>query len=137
MSITTQAVFGPAEAPYLTRSVANSKETLKEQLAQCGRAALDGADASKPAIKSRVRAEVGPYRIEKRPALNFTLHYKEVKTVRRFLPASENGPAINFTLHLKTTRTVRRFLPAQEVKVPIKHGGSEDFEQQIKVEKET
>jgi hypothetical protein len=76
-------------------------------------------------------------------AINFTLDHKEVK-VKKFVPASKDGPAINFTLHLKSVRTVKRYLPAQELKAKISEPDPEvnveikenEVEQKIKVEDE-
>ena len=117
-------------SPYLTRSVLAAQPklsaALQAQLAPCARAALNGLKASKPR----------PCRIEKPLAINFTLHHKEVKTVKRYLPASENGPAIKFTLHLKSVRTVKRYLPAEEVEVEIDEEEVENVKPQIKVEKD-
>jgi hypothetical protein len=116
-------------SPYLTRSVLAAQQklnaALQAQLAPCARATLDIKSTSKPR----------PYRIEKRPAINFTLHYKEVRTVKKFVPASKIGPAINFTLHLKSMRTVKRYLPAQEIKVQTSDKVLEG-KQQIKAEKD-
>ncbi|KAL1647003.1 hypothetical protein SLS61_007600 [Didymella pomorum] len=77
-------------------------------------------------------------------AINFTLDHKEVKKVKKFVPASKDGPAINFTLHLKSVRTVKRYLPAQELKAKISEPDPEvnveikenEVEQKIKVEDE-
>ncbi|KAF3052491.1 hypothetical protein E8E11_010993 [Didymella keratinophila] len=118
-------------SPYLTRSVLAAQQKLnatsQAQLAPCAHAALNGLHAAKPR----------PCRIEKLPAIDFTLHHKEVKTIKRYLPASENGPAIKFTLHLKSVRTVKRYLPAEEVEVEIREEEEEveNVKPQIKVEK--
>jgi hypothetical protein len=77
-------------------------------------------------------------------AINFTLDHKEVKKVKKFVPASKDGPAINFTLHLKSVRTVKRYLPAQELKAKISEPDPEvnveikenEVEQKIKLEDE-
>lgn len=116
MASTTPIFFGPAEPQYLTRSVATSKKAPQEQFAPCVRTALNITTVSKaPGARTKVK----PYQIVKHPALKFTLHRTEVKTVKKFVPACEKGPAIKFTLHLKSVKTVTRYLPAEEVKVKV------------------
>ncbi|KAF3039168.1 hypothetical protein E8E12_005154 [Didymella heteroderae] len=128
MSSPTPFVYtGPA--PFFTRSIkAAAIKAKQESLRRYVRAALGIFDASEHAKKPRAR----PSRVEKRPALEFTLHNKSVKTVRKFVPESEKGPDIRFTLHLRGLRTVKRYLPAEKVKVQISEEEMQDVEQQIK-----